>query len=281
MKPGSGLPAVLRRLLVAVVSAVVTLSAWAAVDAPAAESLLRKSGLWLQLAHVAPQVRNGTVAALARARTRPSQAEMERLFRAIDAAYSARSLRAACVAALSRELVPDHVAALGRWYDGPSGKAMTRLEQAQSGRNSQAILDEGAALLRDMPSSRRRILDEVVLATRSAELMTEITIGATLAVHQGAASANAARLPPGELKAALDARRHQFMRNFTALSLAGFAATYSSVPDAELEKYVDFLKSEAGRHYIAVSGRALSAALFNAATDFGRTAPGYRDRANT
>jgi hypothetical protein len=208
---------------------------------------------------------------------------MERLFRAIDAAYSARSLRAACVAALSRELVPDHVAALGRWYDGLSGKAMTRLEQAQSGRNSQAILDEGAALLRDMPSSRRRILDEVVLATRSAELMTEITIGATLAVHQGAASAspNAARLPPGELKAALDARRHQFMRNFTALSLAGFAATYSSVPDAELEKYVDFLKSEAGRHYIAVSGRALSAALVNAATDFGRTAPGYRNRANT
>ncbi|HSV48277.1 MAG TPA: hypothetical protein VLJ58_20985 [Ramlibacter sp.] len=283
MNPRTALPTRLKRFLVGFACVVFGVQAWAGVDASIAESLLRKSGLWSQLADVASQVRSGTLAAVARGRTRPSEAEMERISRAIASAYAAHGLRSACVAALSRDLDPAHVAALLSWYDGPNGQAISRLEEGQSRQSAQTTLDQGAALLQGMPSSRRRVLEEAVLATRSAELMTEMSIGMALAAQLGAASASPHAAGPSlrELKDALEARRHDYMRSFTALSLAAFAATYASLSDADLEKYVDFLKSQAGQHYVAVTGRAFSAAMLNAAAHLARTAPGFRDKANT
>jgi uncharacterized protein YfiM (DUF2279 family) len=275
----------LMRLLVWCCTVVVFAApAWAGTDAATAESLMRKSGLWEQLADVAPQVRTGMLATIAQSGRKPSDAEVARLSRAVDAAYSVHRLRSACLAAISRDLDKIHVAALRRWYDGPTGKTITRLEEALSRQGDQrATLAQGAALLEKMPASRRRTLDEIVLATRSAELMTELTISTTLATQQGAASVSphAARGSASEMKAALEAQRQQFMRTFSAISLASSAVAYSSVPTADLVGYVDFLKSEAGRQFGAVGGRAFSAAILDAAAELGRALPGSRDKTNT
>jgi hypothetical protein len=84
--------------------------AWAATDAAAmAESLMRKSGLWEQLADVAKGVRAGMVAGTGQGARKPSPTELERLSRAIDTAYSAQRLRSACLAAITSELDPKHV----------------------------------------------------------------------------------------------------------------------------------------------------------------------------
>lgn len=257
--------------------------AWAGTDSATTESLMRKSGLWGQLAEIAPQMRTAVLASEARTGAKLSEMEIERLSRAVDSAYSAHRLRSACLAAISRDLDKTHVAALRRWYDGPIGRTITRLEQAQSKQNPRTTLDQGAALLETMPASRRRTLDEIVLATRSAELMTELAIGTALASQQGAASVSpkAGRPSLGEMMGALGAQRQQLIRTYSAFSLASFALAFSSVPTADLEGYVDFLKSEAGRHFNTVGMRALSAAMFEAATELGRATPGSRDKANT
>lgn len=258
-------------------------SAWAGTDSATAESLMRKSGLWEQLAEIAPQVRMGVLASAVQAGRKPSDAEIERLSRAVDAAYSTRRLRSTCLTAISKDLANAHVAALRRWYDGANGQAITRLEKAQAKQDPRTTLEQGALLLETMPTARRRTLDEIVLVTRSAELMTELTTGTALAAHHGSASVspNAARPSLGELKAALDARRQHLIRTFSTLSLAGFAVAYSSLPTADLERYVDFMKSDAGRHFSAIGMRAVSAAMFEAAAELGRTAPGSKDKANT
>ena len=257
---------------------------WARTDAATAEALMRKSGMWEQLADVAPEVLAGTLAGMAPSGIRPSEAEVARLSRAVDAAFSVHRLRSACLGAVSRDLDIGRVAALNRWYDRPVGRTITKLEEALSRRgDQQAILEQGAALLGRMADSRRRALDEIVLATRSAELMTELTISTFIATQQGIASISpsSARPSASEMKARLDAQRQQLIRTFSALSLAGYAVAFSAVPTADLAAYVDFLKSEAGRHFRAVATRAYSAAMIDAATQFGRALPGSRDKANT
>jgi hypothetical protein len=259
-------------------------SAWAETTPATAEALMRKSGLWEQLADVAPQVRAGVLADVARTGRKPSETEIQRLSRAVASAYSVHRFRSACLAAISRDLAMIHVAALRRWYDGPSGRTIAKLELAQSKQDPRTTIEQGATLLKTMPTSRRRILDEIVLVTRSAELMTELNIGAALAAHLVAASvsSSSARRPSiSELKAAFDAQRQQLIRTFSSLSLASYAAAYASVPTAELEAYVDFLKSEAGRQFVAIGTRALSAVMFDAAAELARTVPGSKDKAHT
>ena len=272
-----------RYLLGCLVALVVARPGWAGTDAATAESLMRRSGLWEQLAAVAPQVRSGMLAGAAQARGAPSESELARLSRAVDAAYSVQRLRAACLAVLAKDLDPRHVAALRRWYDGPHGRTIVRLEQEQLRQDPQAIVDKAGALLAAMPAARRRTLNEIVLATRSAEWMAELHIGTALAAQQGAASMwpNAARPSAGQLKTALEAQRQQLIRTFGVLSLASFAVAYSTVPTPDLERYVEFLKSEAAKDFNAASMRAISGALFDAASDLGRTAPGARDKTNT
>jgi hypothetical protein len=276
---------VLMRFLVWCCAAVMfSAPAWAATDAATAESLMRKSGLWEQLADVAPQVRAGMLAGVPRSGAKPSEAEIERLSRAVDAAYAVHRLRSRCLAVISRDLDNVQVAALRRWYDGPTGRTITRLEQALSRQGDQTtMLEQGAELLDKMPASRRRALDEIVLATRSAELMAELTISTAMATQQGAASVlpNTVRPSAGEMKAALDAQRQQLTRTFSAISLASFAVAYSTMSMAELVAYVGFLKSGAGRHFSAVGARAFSAAMVDAAAEFGRALPGSRDKVNT
>jgi len=132
---------------------------------------MRKSGLWDQLADVAPQVRAGVLADVGRAGRKPSEAEMQRVSRAVASAYSVHRFRSACLAAISRDLANTHVAALRRWYDGPSGRTITRIELAQSKQDPRTIIEQGALLLETMPASRRRILEAgrqfVAIGTRA------------------------------------------------------------------------------------------------------------------
>jgi hypothetical protein len=271
------------KLLRAGIALIVLMPAWAGVDTSTAESLLRKSGVWAQMGDVSAQVRRSTRAAAAQGRSRPTETESERLSRAIDSAYSAQELRSMCVAAVSKDLGKDHVGALLRWYDGAKGRRITKLEEAQAGRDTESVDGQGMLLLKIMPPHRRRILDEIALASRSAEWMTEIAIGTTLATEQAAASASPGTPRPSlrDIKDALEANRHAYMRNFTAMAIAGAATTYAPLSDTELEDYVVFLKSEAGRHYNAVAGRAITDAMLRAATVLGRALPGVKDKSTT
>lgn len=257
--------------------------AWGATDAATAESLMRMSGMWEQLEQVAPRVRAGIAAGAARSGQRPSEAEGERLSRAIDHAYAVQRLRAACRAAISTSLTKTHVEALQRWYDSESGRHISNLERAQPPQGRQAALRQGTVLLGEMSAARRRALAELVVVSRSAEMQTELIIGTALAVHEGTASVSpdAARPSLEEIKEALDQRRQDMIRGFSASSLASFAVAYASLSAAELEAYVDFLKSDAGRHYHSVAMRAFGAAMLDAAAELGRAAPGSRDKSYT
>ena len=275
----------LRRVLVGLTCGFIAVApARAQIDVGSAESLMRQSGLWLQLDGVVQQVRAGTLAALANAPTQPSASEVARLTSAIDAAYATDRMRAVALATLTGGIDARQVTALRRWFDSPLGRAVTQLEEAASVDTAEppALMQQGTALLEAMPAERRALLAELVQVSRTAEVATELTINTSLAAMRGLASVQPGTPPDAmeRLSAALEGQRPQLMQSFTALSLAAFAKSYQALASPDLMRYVEFLKSAAGQHFSQVAARALEAAMVEASTDYGRRLPATRDGAN-
>ncbi|KRC04082.1 hypothetical protein ASE11_03180 [Hydrogenophaga sp. Root209] len=71
------------------------------------------------------------------------------------------------------------------------------------------------------------------------------------------------------------------LKAFAALSLAGFAKAYATLPTDHLERYVAFVQSRPGHDFNAVGIEALDAALTEAAAELGRQLQGAKDQSNT
>jgi hypothetical protein len=259
--------------------------AGAQTNAATAEMLMRQSGLWNQLAGVAPQVRGGLMASLAQAGVSPSASEVERLSLAVDSAYAAGRLRKVALASIQQGIDVKHVPSLRHWYGTAAGKAVTALEEAAATdqREPEIIMKEGAALLNEASAERRALLAELVAVTRSAESMVQLLIDTSLAAVRGARSAapNVPGPSPTELRAMLDAQKPRMLKAYEGLALASSAKVYATLSTETLGQYVVFLKSDAGRHFNDVGMRALGAAMVDASTELGRRLPASKDQANT
>lgn len=250
-------------------------TARAETDAATAEWLMRKSGFWDQLAGLAPQVRAGFGAALARAN--PGEAdspEARRVKQLIDTAYGAPRLRATSRDALAQRVDAAQVPALQRWYDSELGQRVSALEAraASDARDPQEVLREGRVLADALTPQRRQLIDDFIAATRSADVMVSISVNTLMALQAGVGGVmpEAVGLEPNQMRAMLEAQRPEMLKNAAELSLAMYAKTYDSLPTADLASYVAFLQSREGRHFNDVGVEALDAALIEAATEFGR-----------
>ena len=257
----------------------------AETDVQTAEVLMRKSGLWQQLAGLAPQIRAGFLAAASQSKASLSPTESARVTKILDDAYSPDRLRAASLAVLAKELDPRRVPALDRWFAESLGQRITKLEEAASNDPSspeEQIL-KGSNLLKSLPESRRAVIAELVKVTRSAELMADLTIETALAVGVGAASVSPGlpSISSKELRMAFEAQRPQMLVAFHAMTMGGFSLAYTTLSTDELKNYIRFLKSDAGSHFNASSSKAFGAALKAGATELGRRLPGTKDGANT
>lgn len=259
-------------------------AALAQVSTATAEELMRLSGLWEQVEHIGPQVLAGVGAAVADRGGKPSVAEQERMAAAVRDAYAPARLRGAMQAVLARQLQPARVATVRRWLDSPLGRSITKLEEAASaaGADSQAAVQEGLRQLESMPAERRERLADLLVATRSAEALVQVTLNTALAAARGAASVLPGPAPSlADLGEALEAQRPQMLEGFRALMLVSFATTYATLTPAQLREYTEFMQSDAGRHFNDVAIEALDQALTEAAGELGRRLPLTGEKANT
>lgn len=257
----------------------------AQVDTAVAEDLLRKSGYWEQMTSIAPQIRTGLFDAMERSNAVASEAERERIVRIIEAAYAPARLRAVSAGVVAERLDAAHVAALQRWYGSKRGQFIARLEEQASsaGGDPQSTLQAGTAQLGREPPERRKLLGELVAATRMAEVLVRIAVNTSLAVQRGTEESmpSGPRTTAAELRSALDAERAQMLKGFGVIALAEFARTYASLPTGDLRAYVEFYRSPAGSAYGDASSEALDAALSDAAQEMGRQLQGARDQSHT
>jgi hypothetical protein len=278
---------VIKTLRVHLLAAILLIAggAHAQVESATAESLLRKSGLWEQLASIAPQIQAGLPALLTQLGTKPSDVELSRMSRVIGDAYSATRLRLVSAGVVSQRLNKEHVAELQRWFESPLGRSITKLEEAASaeGGDPQTVLQQGAVMLQKLPQTHRSLLEDLVTETKVAEAMFQITINTAVAVQQAAAGAapHAPRMPEGDLRAALEAQRPQLLKAISTMALVGFARTYATLSPSQVQDYVNFTKSGAGSHFNAICIVALDAALTDAAAELGRNLPRTKEAANS
>lgn len=250
----------------------------ASTDAADAEQLMRESALWHQLGSVAPSMRSGLIAALDKQGDKPSPAEMQRLTRAIETAYSADRLRPVARRTIAEEISAGHLHAIHAWYESPSGIAAAAAEVAAATdkRDPATVAREGLEMLARTPPPRRDLMRELMHATRAAEAAASIVINTALALQRGAAGVNPDLPGPSEseLRDLLEAQRPRMEEAVAGPTLALYATMYEKLSEAELSAYVKFSRSEAGQHFSDVCIRALNAALADAGLRLGRTLAG-------
>jgi len=252
----------------------------AQIGADTAEQLMRKSGLWQQLATLGPQVRAGLQAVPGL-----KAEEQQRLGRSVDTAFAPDPVRASALRVLTDGLSPSLVPPLLAWFDSALGRRITALEEASaaSGADPTEALREGAALLDRATPERRQLLGRIVELTQAPEAAVSMMINTALAIQQGVASVAPAMPGPSrqELKAGLEGQRASMRRAFEGVMLAAFARAYETLPDAELAAYAEFIGTPGGRHFNDVATRAVERAMVDGAQALGRSLPGAKAGANT
>lgn len=257
----------------------------APVDEAAAEWLMQHSGLWEQLGSTGAGARAGIEAAARMAERRMPQADLDRLLAATDAAFAPATLRQAVRRALVARLPGVHLAPLRAWYDSELGRRVTAMEVAATapGRDSDAMLRAGIRRLADLPEARRRLVEQMVQASRGAEAMTQMAVSVAVAVQRGASQArpDLPAPPVAELRAAMSAQRAQLLQMYGAMLQAMFAELYAPLADEPLQQYLAFLRSEAGAAFTEATLAAVEEALVQAAERLGERVPGARPAAST
>lgn len=269
-----------RTLLTCLTLLTTPLAATAETDIASAESLVRASGLWSQLADFAPQIQRGIFEGLAAARLQPKEVDLERLSRSIEHAYGADRFRSIVIKLVARDLSEQHVPTLQDWYASQTGLAMTALEEAASAdpRDPGLLIQEGNGLLPKFSNNRRELIDRLITVSKGVESAVAITIDSAVAVQRGVSCAlpNVPTPSANELRQQLGSQRAGMVQGFTAMYRAVYAKTYANVAEQDLANYVDFLHSEAGRHYADVVLNALGEAFGEAAVTMARCVPASR-----
>lgn len=236
---------------------------------------MHKSGVWEQLADVAPQLK----ASVARD---PSGAsldaqDIERLEQLAEDAYAAPRLRETFLQVLAGQITAAQSARAIKWYDSPTGRHITALEAASSASvdDMNRVLAEGNNVLSHTSAKRQALLAQTVRATRAAEGQVTLQINTTVSIMQGVANVLPSTSASGAdtLRQAMEAQRPQMVAAASGVMLSLFALTYQSASDRSLEQYLQFLSSRSGDAISVAMMDALDKALSAAGRRFGSSIP--------
>ena len=249
--------------------------ALAQISPESAETLLRKSGAWAQLADMSRHVKAGMAQSPMRMQLPPS--EIARLERLSDEAFEAGSVRAAAMQRLSVKMDNAHTREALRWFDSPTGRMITAVEEASTVATTDlnATLEEGNRILAAAPEARKVLLSRAVKVSRMAEGMAAMQINTAVGIFQGLAAALPDQpMPPlDQLRAGLESQRATMVASMGGVGLALYANTYKSVSDKDLDLYVRFMASRAGSAYTLAMMEAIDHAMTTAFRTLGRNIP--------
>jgi hypothetical protein len=224
----------------------------AGADETAAQTmrdLYESSGLRSQVASTAELVSQG----LAQQPGRIAPETLDAARRAVQRAYDAGALEAALLANLASRYDAGHAASSLAWLRSPLGQRIARLEGASATSDGVRRMQQFAlGLENDPPSPQRQALErrfEAVLKT--AESMLELTMATSLGLAIALDTTHPAdrRAGPDEMRAEVEARRAWLQPMLRRVAMVGFFFTYRELSDDEIETYIGFAESEAGRWY--------------------------------
>lgn len=270
------MPTFMNRVLLAAIAAIMASTIGCSTPAthptgPMLDELMRKSGLWNQLAQIEPMMQVGVTQAHEQSPRIPEE-NLDQLRAAIASAYAVDDLRTSVRDQLLATVSPQDATTVLRWLSSDLGQRITALEEA--GSTPEAAVkrqDEGPQVLADLPPQRRQQVERLVKLTFSAEVAADLVIDTTVGVARGIALSANVPVPDSieTLKSKLQSQRAQLVDMLGPRLAADYAIVYLPLSDKELEQYIEFCESPAGQRYAAAGVDAIDKALTEAAVRLG------------
>jgi hypothetical protein len=226
------------------------------------DDLLQSSGLSVQLDGLTAGIR----AQFLRAHRRQSNQDRLTIDRIVAERFAPGTLYARIKTEFQRDLEPGRLQKTLAWYDSPLGKRITGQELA-------ALIAAGGPAVADLeqhPSSARRL--ELIERLDAVGGASETTVDVTVAIVRSLTVAFQPGLPAvaGLTRDQLDKQiaqaRNRTLEDMRRVCMVSMLLAYRGLSDDELDQYVQFVESDAGRWYMSVMNSALLAAI-NAAAD--------------
>jgi hypothetical protein len=273
MARGSAIAAVVGAMLVSSVIAsadTVERDRGTRVDAPAdhqaearaLDELLDRSGLKVQLETLTVSIR----AQFLRAHRKQSGEDRITIDHIVAERFAAETLYRKIRREFQKNLQPGGLESALAWYDSPLGQRITGQELAAlvAAGGAEAVAD----LERNRPSSRRLdLIERLDTAGGASETTVDVTVAIvrslTVAFQPGLPAV--AGLSREQLEKQIFQARNRTLQDMKRLCMVSMLLAYRGVSDDELEPYVRFVESDAGRWYTSVMNSALLAAVGAAA----------------
>ena len=190
------------------------------------DELVLKSGLWIQLAQVEPNMQVGISQAHAQS-GQLTEADMDHLSKAIATTYGADSLRKAVRDQLLLTLSAEDAASVLHWLSTDLGQRITALEEA--GSSPGAVLERQNAtprVMANLSAARRERVERLARATLSAEGAATIIIDSMVGITSGLAltGADATADSVDALKSKFESQKARYIAALGPQIVADYAA---------------------------------------------------------
>jgi len=242
-------------------------------DAPPREARVREA---MALAGIDTQLEQVPEVALAQVEQRKERIPADLalwLSENLAELFSAKRMRDAVAEEMARTYDAARMAQVLDWLRSPLGRKMTELEIAAGGTAAQPRIDAYAETLNQSPPSPARLeqIGRMTRATESVEAGIEAITLLTLPMFYAinALSAPESRASAEAIAAAVDEIRQRLREPLAQQVVLRALYTYQAIGDGEMERYVEFLESDAGRHLYAGYNLGLLGALFAAGQELG------------
>ncbi len=234
------------------------------------EKLLSGSGLEEQIAQIVPVMRSGIEQAAASKSM--SQSETENMLREVEILFAPGRIRSDVLRNLDGTLTREEISAVLAWLQSETGRKITRLEVLDS--TPEAIADtgeNGASIFSNLEGRRKNAIVRLADSVKAAEMSASVAIDTGIAMAYGLnlAMPDSPGYSLAQIRELVEQNRPQIIKRYESRVLASFAHTYRSLSDTELDAYINFVESKAGRSYNSALYAALDKAISSASQELG------------
>ncbi len=165
---------------------------------------------------------------------------------------------------ISRHMTSSDIDAVLEWFNSDLGQKITKAEEDASSMEAYSQMREIKAGLQSHPPDpfRKQLISNLDQAARMTEYMTRMKMSMVITMTEATPSATSiGNASKEERISQIKSRRGQVQELSSKEVMARSLFTYRSISDNELEQYIVFYKSEAGKKYVDTVTEALLTAI--------------------
>ncbi len=249
----------------------------AQLDAGTLQTIMKKTGTQDQCPFLARDFAGGYKEMLSQPGFNPSSVDAGAIKNAFERAYAPQRFCEIITNQFKNEFDPANVKSLLAFFETSAGAAIIAAELVSFDETSSPSekQEQGQTFLSQASSTRRALLESLVVVSKLNELTANVLIASEVAIHAGVSSVTLGMPGPSndEVKQQLESARSQMIEQAGPANIADSARTYAKVSDEVLKQYVEFMQTPAAQQFQAVLTRGFVMAITESGFNLGKSLP--------